>query len=216
MVGGSFFSISLVETTKNTISLKDFERDLSDMEREVFPKALSRTANDVGAKAKTATMKVLVKNMGIKKKHINKRYFRFERSTINNQSFAYGFFGSSIPLPLSYFKGKGLKHRSKLGKKGYAATIFGKRKKYKFFAAKMDSGHVGAFYRERGSIYGESKTGKVGVYPIKQAYGPSIPVGMVQEVVEREWVKLTGQGIVEKKLAANIKFYASKLKKGGR
>lgn len=216
MVGGSFFSISLVETTKNTISLKDFERDLSDMEREVFPKALSRTANDVGAKAKTATMKVLVKNMGIKKKHINKRYFRFERSTINNQSFAYGFFGSSIPLPLSYFKGRGLKHGSKLGKDGYAATTFGKRRKYKFFQATMKSGHVGAFYRKKGARHGTSKTGGVGAYPIKQAYGPSIPVGMVQEVVERAWVKLTDTKTVEKKLSANIKFYMSKLKKGGR
>ena len=66
MVGGSFFSISLVETTKNTISLKDFERDLTALEREVFPKALNRTANRVGAKAKNEAVRALVKDMGIK------------------------------------------------------------------------------------------------------------------------------------------------------
>ena len=217
MVGGSFFSISLVETTKNTISLKDFERDLSALEREVFPKALNQTANDVGAKAKTAAMKALAEDMGILKKHLTKkRYFTISKSTMRTKSFAYTWSGSSSPFPLSYFKGAPLQHKSKLGKKGYAATTFGKRRQYKFFQAKMDSGHVGAFYRKKGARHGTSKTGGVGAYPIKQAYGPSIPVGMVREVVGRAWVKLTDSDTVEKKLASNIKFYMSKLKKGGR
>ena len=215
-MANSFFSITLLDTTKNTISLKDFERDLTALEREVFPKALNRTANRVGAKAKNEAVRALVEDMGIKQKHIRPDDITIDKSTLREQNFSYTLRGSGYPLPLSNFKGAPLAHKSKLGKKGYAATTFGKRRQYKFFQAKMKSGHVGAFYRKKGARHGTSKTGGVGAYPIKEAYGPSVYEGMKRDVVGRAFFDEATQGKVIKELSHNIEFYMGRIKKGGR
>ena len=218
MVSSSFFFFEIKESTTGTVfNLSDFEKELSDLDKKVFPQALSRTVNDVGAKAKTAAMRELAKAMGVKKKALKKRYFKLQRSNARQQNFMYWWSGTSSPLPLASFKGRGLKHRSQKGKQGYAASVLGKRKKYKFFEATMSSGHVGAFYRKSGSTHQKSSTGKRGEYPIKQAYGVSVPTGMIQSAVERAWNNLTKQNVFEKKLDANMAFYKSRyLKKGGR
>ena len=213
----AFFEIVLRETSTSTLSLKDFERHLDALDKKVFPKALNRTANRIGVAAKNEAQRALVKDMGIKKKNIKPDFFAIDKSTLREQNFSYTWRGSSFPLPLSYFKGKGLKHGSRLGKKGYAATTFGKRRKYKFFEAKMKSGHVGAFYRTEGSWWHKSKqNGKAGTYPIKEAFGPSITVGMERDVVRRAFERMTSEAKVMKELKTNIRFYASKLAKSGR
>jgi hypothetical protein len=210
----SFFHFVLEEETSTSLNLLDFEKHLNDIEREVFPTAVSRTVNDIGAKAKTAAMKELAGSMGVKKKALKKRYFNVDPSTIRmHPNQAYSWSGTSKPLPLVAFKGKGLKHRSQKGKFGYSAAVLGNRRKYKFFSATMASGHVGAFYRKSNSTHGRSNTGNLGEYPIKQAYGVSIPTGMVQAAVERAWNAATKQPVFEKKLQTNIDFYSSRFLK---
>ena len=214
----SFFHFVLEETTSTSLNLDGFDKHLNDIERKVFPTAVSRTVNDVGAKAKTAASKELAKGMGVAKKALKPRYFTLSKSTIRmHPNQAYSWSGTSKPLPLVAFKGKGLKHRSQKGKFGYSAAVLGDRRKYKFFSATMKSGHVGAFYRKSNSTHGRSNTGKLGEYPIKQAYGVSIPTGMVQAAVERAWNNATKQGRFDAQLKKNIDFYSSRfLKKSKR
>ena len=208
----SWFIIKVEETTSSKrFDLADFEKDLNDYERKVFPQAINRTVNDVGKKARTATMRELTKTMGVKKKSLKKRYFHTTPSTFRTLSFTWT--GRSKPLPLKAFKGKGLKHRSQKGKMGYSASVMNKRRKYKFFKAKMSNGYEGAFYRLPNNKHQRSRSGKVGAYPIKQAYGASVPNAMVQDVVEKIWNKSTEQKTFEAKLDSNMKFYVGKLLK---
>ena len=210
----SFFHFVLEEETSTSLNLAGFDKHLNDIERKVFPTAVSRTVNDIGAKAKTAASKELAKGMGVAKKALKPRYFKLDPSTIKmHPNQAYSWSGTSKPLPLAVFGGRGLKHRSKKGKQGYSAAVLGKRRQYKFFQATMKSGYVGAFYRKSNSTHGRSNTGKLGEYPIKQAYGVSIPTGMVQAAVERAWNAATKQAKFEKKLQTNIDFYSSRFLK---
>ena len=210
----SFFHFVLEEETSTSLNLLDFEKHLNDIERKVFPSAVSATVNAVGAKAKTAAMKELAGGMGVKKKALKPRYFTLSKSTIRmHPNQAYSWSGRSKPLPLAAFHGKGLKHRSKKGKQGYSAAVLGKRRQYKFFQATMKSGHVGAFYRKSNSTHGRSNTGKLGEYPIKQAYGVSIPTGMIQAAVERAWNRMTSNVKFRVKLESNIDFYSSRFLK---
>jgi len=207
----SFFHFVLEEETSTSLNLLDFEKHLTDLERKVFPTAVSRTVNDIGAKAKTAALKELAKGMGVKKKALKPRYFKLDPSTISmHPNQAYSWSGRSKPLPLAVFGGKGLKHKSKKGSMGYSAAVLGKRRQYKFFQATMKSGYVGAFYRKSNSTHGRSNTGNLGEYPIKQAYGVSIPTGMVQRAVERAWNRMTSTAKFHIKLKKNIDFYSSR------
>ena len=211
-----FFEIHCRAEQARSHSLEDFSKGLSAMERRVFPKAMSRTINDVAGKAKTKTMRMLSLKMGIKKKHLNKRYFDLKKSTTKTLEFTWT--GRSKPLPLSYFGGKPLKagsdstksfHKRK-GKPGYSAASLGVRRKYKFFGRTMESGHEGAFIRSRTATWRKSKTGKWGTYPITQRFGASVPVGMLQAAVWKTWGVETER--LRERFDKNLSFYVSKLK----
>tara|TARA_R110000824_G_scaffold82382_1_gene206457 strand:- start:62 stop:676 length:615 start_codon:yes stop_codon:yes gene_type:complete len=194
-------------------SIKDFGKELKGVDKEAFPLALNRTVNEVGAKAKTQAMRAMRKKMGIKRKRLTKRYFEIKRSTLRGTDFEYSWQGTSKPFPLSYFGGRGLKHRSKKGKFGYSAASLGTRRKYKFFEVKLASGHVGAFVRKSGARHTTSNTGKRGSYPIRQAYGASIPLGMIQDETEKAWTVASSQRIIDAKFGKNFAFYLSKVRR---
>lgn len=208
-----FFNISMEVNRAENFSLGDLAKELTAIERQAFPQAMSRTVNELGAKAKTAATRAMVGKMGIKRKFLNKRYFKVSRSKARGPDFEYSWSGTSKPLPLSYFKGRGLKHGSKKGRRGYAASPLGARRKYFFFEARMSSGHVGAFIRDPNAKVRKGGAGKVGAYPIKQRFGPSIPVGMIQDETDKAWTSVAGRKPFEERFRKNLEFYVSRIRK---
>lgn len=208
-----FFNFSMQIDRAENFGLGDLAKELTALQRQAFPKAMARTVNEMGAKAKTAAMRAMVKKMGIKRKFLGKRYFKVDRAKARGPNFVYSWSGTSKPLPLSYFKGRGLKHGSKKGKRGYSATPLDNRRKYFFFEARMKSGHVGAFVRDKNAKVRKGAGGKVGAYPIRQRFGPSVPVGMVQDETDKAWSNLAGRQAFEQRFEKNLDFYVSRIRK---
>lgn len=207
-----FFNVAVEVDHAQQFSLADLEKELTEIERKAFPQAMNRTVNELGAKAKTAAFRAMVKKMGIKRKFLNKRFFEIRRSRIQGSDFGYSWAGSSKPLPLSYFKGRGLRHNWKKGRPGYSASPLGGRRKYRFFEVRTKSGHVGAFIRDKDAKRRTGANGKVGSYPIRQRFGPSVPVGMIQDETDKAWSGVTDQAAFEQRFHKNLSFYVERIR----
>jgi hypothetical protein len=182
----------MAATFNITQDLTDMTRHLRGIEREVIPKASVRTINDVGNKARTQARKNLAKTMGVKQKRIKTALKTIRAKPARP---VYEFQGTGKPIALIHFKGKALKS-------GVVASPFGKKKKYKAaFITPVPGGHKGIYKRK-----GRARL------PIKEYWGPSVPVGMATDAVGKAWgdsIKVTFAPIMTR----NIAFYLAKIAK---
>ena len=175
-----------------TGDLESLSRTMSRIERLVLPKAAVSAINKTGTKASTKAKRATNKTLGVTAK-LAKKAYKVYKASLSDPSFA--LVGTGKPIPLIAFKAKQLK------RKGVVAAPFGKRRKFGgAFIASVKSGP--AVFRRRGVERG----------PLRELYGPALPVGMRSADVDKVWgdeIKLS----FGRTFSQRIDFYASKLAK---
>ena len=141
---GRFFRMEMRVDSTTNFDIDKFAQSLTKVQKKVFLPAVNGAINKLGEKAQKKMFKSIVKEMGLKKKRLNKRYFYIQKSNFRTLSFLLS--GRSRSLPMTYFDHSFLKaSKREVGcnkrkdKKGFSARVMrGKRKKYKAFEVRLD------------------------------------------------------------------------------
>lgn len=138
--------------------VKPLGRNLTAVEREVFPKANARALNRAGAKMRTESVRAISKAMGIKQKVVRDRV-RLHKATPAKPTFRLRFEGNAFNL---------IRFKARQFKKGVKASPWGDRKLYeRSFIATINGTDVVMIRQEKGGSL-------VGRLPIRPMLGPGI------------------------------------------
>jgi hypothetical protein len=201
-------------------NIKEVQRSLSRFEKKAMPKAVTRSINEVARKVFTQAKREVANEMGIVQKHI-KSSFWLRRATTKRQIAEVITKGQ--PIKLIAFK------NTRALKLGVKSKAYGESKFYKgaFITTVGKGAHKGVFAKQRNKLgdyrqrkihsgLGRIKSGPnqgrayAKALPIKELYGPSAPVTMMDRRIQR----LIQQQIKNNfpvYLRRNLTFYVSKL-----
>ncbi len=181
------FSISIES------NLKILQKQLSTLEREVYPKAVARTLNRIASSAKSASSKHIAPLMNAKQSDI-KRRMREEKAF--PKKLWTSIIASGSPLKLIAFKARQIA-------KGVVAKAWGVNKLYKHtFIAPVRRGS------SNNAVYVRKTKHSL---PVKALYGPGIA-----QLFKKPENLIIMQDTVRMRLAPefknNIQYYASRIK----
>ncbi|MGB4191883.1 MAG: phage tail protein [Rickettsiales bacterium] len=175
-------------------NLKQFQKQLSALEQQAYPKAVTRTLNRVASSAKTASAKHIAPMMNAKQSDIKRRMI--EAKAYPRKVWA-SIIASGSPLKLIAFK-------ARQTTRGVVAKAWGRTKLYRgtFIAPVKHGSSTNAVYVRRSQHS----------LPVKQLYGP----GVAQLFKQQENITIM-QDTVRMRLSTefknNINYYASRIKR---
>lgn len=142
------------------LGIKKLQRNLSLMEREVFPKAASMAINRAATRARTETVRRTARSMGLKQKDVRSRT-GLRKVTPSSLDRGARLILRGSPLNLIRFGARQIK-------KGVSARPWGKRKVHPgtFIVVKGQARFVAKRKREGGRRVGRS--------PIEAVHGPGV------------------------------------------
>ncbi len=175
-----------------TGNVKEVISSLNNLEKQAIPKAVVRSLNRTVSSVNTQANRRIAKMMGTNVATVKRRISIMKA---NSSRWIASLKATGRPFRLAHFK-------PRQTKQGTSAAAWGKRKLYKgtFLATVKagDGGVQGVFIR----------TGKKRL-PIKQLWGPSVPVTFSQPEVQTLMNDMA-QSQFDKELKRNLDFYAKR------
>jgi len=177
-----------------TSELKQLQKQLTNLERNAYPKAVARTLNRIASSAKVASSKHIAPQMNAKQADIKRRMY--DEKAYPKKLWA-SIIASGSPLKLIAFK-------ARQTAKGVVSKAWGVNKLYKhtFIAPVRHGSSANAVYVRKSSH----------TLPVKQLWGP----GIAQLFKRPENITIMQTTVTQRlttEFKNNLNYYVSRLKK---
>lgn len=192
------------------IGLEKLDRNLSVLEREVYPKAAARAANSTATTVRKESIKTIAKRMGVKQSVVRGRTQIRKASASKIES------GAEIA-----FKGRAMnliRFKARQRQKGVSASPWGKRRIFaQTFIVDLGRGKfVGVRKRVGGNTAAEKAldvrvTRRVGRTPVVGVVGPGVAPTAAEPDIARQR-RETVRSVFPTRLRKELAFYLSKVR----